>query len=85
MVASYVISALVLVAVGVTLGTVAVISIGIRHEEKASTLTGDSPSRAASGARAACGVSSRAPGVAYRVRRQSEDDPPGADRPDWRT
>jgi len=49
MIGMYVIIAVALIAGGAALGIVMVVTVGIRQEEKAGTLTVDSPSRAATG------------------------------------
>jgi hypothetical protein len=74
MIGMYAIVALALIAGGTALGVVVVISLGIRREEKYSSLTVDSPGLAASGARSIMAVSSRRPGVAYQARAQWEED-----------
>lgn len=74
MIAIYAIGALVLIAWGAALGTVIVVCLGIRREEKYSSLTVNSPGRAAGGVRTIMAVSSRRPGMAYQIRAQREDD-----------
>lgn len=66
--------AFALIAAGATVGIVVVISLGIRREEKANSLTIGSPGPAASGARAIMKVYARCPGVAYQTRTQQEDE-----------
>jgi hypothetical protein len=74
MIGMYAIITIALIGGGAALGIVAVVSLGIRHEEKASSLTIGSPGRAASGARAIMRVYARCPGVAYQARAQQEDE-----------
>jgi hypothetical protein len=73
MIEMYAIIVFALIALGAALGIVAIVTLGIRQEEKAGTLTVDSPSRAASGGRALMAVSSRRPGISYQIRGQGED------------
>ena len=73
MIGMYAIIAVVLIAGGVALGIVIVVAVGIRQEEKAGTLTVDSPSRVATGGRALMAVTSRRPGFSYQVRVQQEN------------
>jgi len=74
MIGMYAIIAIALIGWGAALGIVAVVSLGVRHEEKANSLTIGSPGRAASGARAIMRVYARCPGVAYQARAQQEDE-----------
>jgi hypothetical protein len=74
MIGMYAIVAFALIAGGAALGMVIIISLGIRREEKYSSLTVDSPGRAAGGARTIMAVYSRRPGAAYRIRAQREED-----------
>jgi hypothetical protein len=74
MIGMYAIIALTLIAGGVALGIITVVSLGIRREEKQGSLTVDSPSPAASGARTILGAFSRRPGLAYQVRAQREKE-----------
>jgi hypothetical protein len=74
MIGMYAIIAIALIVLGITLGIVVVVSLGIRREEKASSLTIGSPGRAASGARAIIRVYARRPGVAYQARAQKQDE-----------
>jgi hypothetical protein len=71
MIGTYVSAAIALVAAGVAIGVVVVVSLGIRHEEKANSLTIGSPGRTASGARAIMRVYARHPGVACRAERNT--------------
>jgi len=73
MIGMYVIIAVALIAGGAALGIVMVVTVGIRQEEKAGTLTVDSPSRAATGGRAIMAVSSRQPGISYQIKAQREN------------
>jgi hypothetical protein len=68
MIQVYAIVVFVLIAAGALLGSVAIVSVGIWREERALSLTRRSPSRLASGIRAAngfysCGLQ---PGTDYR-------------------
>ncbi|MGD0377276.1 MAG: hypothetical protein ABSB01_22155 [Streptosporangiaceae bacterium] len=51
----------VLMITGTGIGVLAVVSLGIRREERAFSLTGDSPDRVARGARRINGLYSRGP------------------------
>lgn len=73
MIEMYAIIVFALIAGGTALGIVIVVTVGIRQEEKAGSLTVDSPSRAASGGRAIMAVSSRCPGISYQIKAQRED------------
>lgn len=59
----YAIIAFVLMAAGAAFGAVLLVSLGIRREEKAHSLTIGSPGWLASGARLANGVYARRPGA----------------------
>ena len=63
MIALYALAGVTLIAMGTALGIIAIISLAIHREERAQTFTITSPSAAASGARAACGLYTSAPGV----------------------
>jgi hypothetical protein len=73
MIGMYAIIAVALIAGGVALGIVIVITVGIRQEEKVGTLTVDSPSRVATGGRALMAATSRRPGISYQVKAQREN------------
>ena len=73
MIGMYAIIAVALIAGGVALGIVMVVAVGIRQEEKAGTLTVNSPSRVATGSRALMAATSRRPGFSYQVKVQQED------------
>jgi len=66
MIEIYAIIASALIA-GAFIGILAMLAIGIHREEKAYSLTVDSPSRITSSARAANGVYAKAPGVARQT------------------
>jgi len=74
MIGIYFIVAFALIAGGAGLGGVLIVSLGIRREEKAGSLTVASPGRAASGARATMSVHARRTGVSYQVREQQQED-----------
>lgn len=59
----YALVAFVLMAAGAAVGAVLLVSLGIRREEKANSLTIGSPGWLASGARLANGVYARRPGA----------------------
>jgi hypothetical protein len=63
MIAVYVLTGVVLIAMGTALGIIAIVSLAIHREERAQTFTITSPSAAASGTRAACGLYTSGPGV----------------------
>jgi hypothetical protein len=71
MIGIYAILAIALIVAGAALGVVALVTIGIRNEERASrhdralSLLAGSPSRAASGARFANGVYTRSSWTVY--------------------
>ena len=73
MIGMYAIIAVALIAGGVALGIVIVVTMGIRQEEKVGTLTVDSPSRVATGGRALMAATSRRPGISCQVRAQREN------------
>jgi hypothetical protein len=73
MIEVYAIVALTLVAVGVVVGILVVFALGIWREEKDYSLTVASPSRLASGIRAATGASARRPGVSRQVGQLRQD------------
>ena len=73
MIGMYAILVVALIAGGVALGIVIVVAVGIRQEEKAGTLTVDSPSRVATGGRALMRATSRQPGFSYEVKVQREN------------
>lgn len=64
--------AVALLGLGVYIGILVVTAMGVRREEKSFSLTVDSPSRFASGARAATGTYSRRPGVTDAIRRRED-------------
>ena len=74
MIEIYLVAAVALIAAGVAIGVVAVVSLGIRHEEKAFSLRTDIAHRVARGARVANGLHVR--GASDLAR---EDQPPPAD------
>ncbi|HET6187466.1 MAG TPA: hypothetical protein VFE59_10745 [Trebonia sp.] len=57
--------AVVLVAAGIAVGGLLIVVVGIHREERAGSLTGQSPGLAASGARAINGVYVRRPTAPY--------------------
>jgi hypothetical protein len=59
MIEIYLVAAIALVAAGVVIGVVAVVSLGIRREEKAFSLTTDITHRVARGARVLNGLHTR--------------------------
>jgi len=59
MIEIYVVAAVALVAAGIVIGVVVVVSLGIRREEKASSLTTDITHRVARGARVLNGLHTR--------------------------
>lgn len=61
-------SAAALLIAGVALGVLAVVSLGIRREERDLSLTNDITDRAARGARRLNGLYTRRPGVIEQVR-----------------
>ena len=61
-------SAAALLIAGVALGVLAVVSLGIRREERDLSVTGDITNRAALGARRLNGLYTREPGVIEQVR-----------------
>lgn len=61
-------SAAALLIAGAALGALAVVSLGIRREERGLSLTSDITDRAARGARRLNGVYTREPGVIEQVR-----------------
>lgn len=74
MIGMYAIFAAALIAGGAALGILVAVSLGIRREEKANSLTIGSPGRTASGARAIMRVYAREPGVAYQFRAQQDNE-----------
>jgi hypothetical protein len=79
MIGMYAIVAVALIAAGAALGIVALVTLGIRHEEKASrnnrgvSLLAGSPGRAASSARYANGVYTRSSWTIYPAGRPREN------------
>jgi hypothetical protein len=73
MIGMYAIIAFALIGGGVAAGIVVVVSLGIRREEKGSSLMADSPGLASSGGWALMAVYSRGPGVANQIKAQRED------------
>jgi len=74
MIEMYAIIAIALLAAGIAVGVVAVVSIGIHHEKRAHSLTDDSsPSQAASAARAFHGLYTRTPQMAYPGTQQRDN------------
>jgi hypothetical protein len=71
MIELYVFAGIALIIGGALVGTLTVLAAGIRREEKAYTFTIGSPSRSASGARAANGLYVRLPGVTQQVTRHA--------------
>jgi hypothetical protein len=63
----YALAAAALIAFGAILGIVAAISLGIRREEKAHSLTTASTNRVTNGARTVCGVYTSIPGVSQQA------------------
>jgi hypothetical protein len=76
MIEIYVVAAIALVAAGVVIGVVAVVSLGIRREEKALSLTTDITYRVARGARVLNGLHTRSVSDLAR-----EGQPPPAGHP----
>jgi hypothetical protein len=68
MIEVYALAAVAMAAAGGVVGFLAVVSLGIRREEAAYTMTEPTSDRLARCARAANGVYARAPGVASQVR-----------------
>jgi hypothetical protein len=66
-------SAAALLIAGVALGVLAVVSLGIRREERGLSLTSDITDRAARGARRLNGLYTRGPGVIDQVRHYRHD------------
>jgi hypothetical protein len=62
----YAVIAGALIIAGAAVGILTVLAVGIHREEKAYSLTIGSPGRISSGARAATGVYTKAPGVAQQ-------------------
>jgi hypothetical protein len=87
MIQLYAIVVFVLVASGALLGSIAIVSIGIRREERALSLTRHSPSRLASGIRAANGFYSCGlhPDTDYRRPRDLRLPRPAGQRTTHRT
>lgn len=67
------ICAVALVIAGAVLGVVAVVSLGIRREERDLSLTSDITGRGARGARRLNGVSTRIPGIIQEVSLHRQD------------
>jgi len=72
-----------LILVGAIIGGLTVLAAGIRREEKHYSLTIDSPSRIASGARSAIGVYARKPGVAQQAIQHRQDPALAGPWPQW--
>jgi hypothetical protein len=66
-------SATALLIAGVALGVLAVVSLGIRREERDLSLTSDITDRAVRGARRLNGLYTREPGVIEQVRHYRHD------------
>lgn len=76
MIEMYAIIAFALIAGGAALGIVAVVTLGIRREEKYKSFTADTPGRAAGAARAANGFYTRiTPGVGHQASHRREELP----------
>jgi len=71
MIELYLFAAIALISAGVIVGTLIVLAAGIHREEKACSFTVGSPSRVASGVRAANGLYVRLPGVTQQVTRHA--------------
>jgi hypothetical protein len=67
MIEMYLIIAGALVLAGAIAGVLTVVAVGIHREERAYSLTTDSPDRITSGSRAANGLYARRPGVTHQI------------------
>jgi uncharacterized membrane protein len=67
------VSAVALLIAGVALGALAVVSLGIRREERDLSLTSDTTDRAVRGARRLTGLYTRGPGVIEQVRQYRQN------------
>jgi hypothetical protein len=74
MIELYPVVAFALLIVGVAAGITAVVALGIRREDKTFRDTAARPGRAASAARAACGVYTRTPRTAYSPDQRQEEE-----------
>jgi hypothetical protein len=72
-ISTFAVIALVLVMAGAAIGVLAVISLGIRREERNLSLTSDITDQAARGARRLNGLYTREPGVLEQVRHYRHD------------
>ena len=73
----YVVAAIALIVVGAAIGAIFVVSLGIRREEAAASMTTiAAPDRLARAARVPTGLYARRPGVAGRAVRYSGDSRP---------
>jgi hypothetical protein len=73
MIIAYALIAFALLAAGAVVGFIAVVSLGIRREEAAGTLTVSAPGRAARGARSATRAYARLPGVMQKTSLHPQD------------
>lgn len=69
----YVVAAIALLVTGIAIGVIAVVSLGVRREERAFTLTGDTRDPLARGARRLTGLYTRAPDMPRRTSRYRDD------------
>jgi hypothetical protein len=69
----YLLAALALVITGVVIGVIAVVSLGIRHEERALTLTSDTRDPLARGARRLTGLYVSTPDTTRRASRYRDN------------
>jgi hypothetical protein len=83
MIEIYVIIGSALLIAGAIAGILTVIAVGIHREEKQYSLTVDSPSRTASGARSATGLYARKPGVAQQAMQRRPDPALAGPWPQW--
>jgi hypothetical protein len=70
---TYAFAVIALVATGVTIGVIAVVSLGIHREERNLTLTRSTQDRVARGARRLTGLYSRVPELAGDASRHRQD------------
>jgi hypothetical protein len=68
----YALAAVSLLAAGAVLGFLVVVSLGIRREEAALSMTTPTSDRVANGARAANGVYARIPGIIQEISHRQE-------------
>lgn len=73
MIEVYALASVVLLAAGAVIGFVALVSIGIRREEVAGTMTISTSDRVARGARTINGLSARIPGVTQEASLRKQD------------